>query len=127
MTEPTLCSKCGKSVSQCHCLIPGTQPTLSQDIEKQKQNAAAERLYQQSVHEGLALQIAALDGYIKSDKLTVQHLAERVAQLERRLAGPLEGPGFGQLEKRMDHLEEALASLHDIDDQPIFEPRGPHD
>ena len=48
--------------------------------------------------------VASLDGYIKSDKLTVQHLAERVAD-----------------------LEEALSKLHDIDNQPIFEPRGPHD
>ena len=99
--------------------------------------------------------LKTLDGYIKSDKLTVQHLAERaakdednllaenqhrvdlsnevnelqerVAQLERRLAGPLEGPGFGQLEQRIADLEEALSKLHDIDDQPIFEPRGPHD
>ena len=29
--------------------------------------------------------VASLDGYIKSDKLTVQHLAERVASLERRV------------------------------------------
>lgn len=88
-----------------------TEPTLSQDLSKLGDYQALHAI-DLSKHDE---QIAALVGYIDV-------LKERVAGLEA---------DFNRLEAYTnDHiiaLEDALSKLHDIDNVPIFEPRGPHD
>ena len=123
MTEPTLCPQCGKTLGDCQCLRPNSQPTLSQHAENLKKHAKyvkEQHTLSRDVLEavpawGQALldRVASLYGYIKSDKLTVQHLAERVARLEEWVTEEDEWH-----EKVNAAVDKAIREI---------EPRGPHD